>query len=317
MKILVIGGSGIIGSNVVKLLASEHACIGTYLTNDGMAIENCRFEKIDVRDGEKIAKLIRSFVPSIVILAYGTKDIGHCEAHPDEAYRIHLEGTKNVIKPCSQIGARVAYISTDCVFNGEKAIYTEEDKTNPFNVYGAAKAEGEKAVCEALDNFIIIRTSLVYGWIKPGQTANFALSVLRSLKLGEKIGVPCNFFNTPIEAHTAGAAISKLVLSQFVGIINVAGQERLSRRDFALKIADVFAQDPNLIHAVYMQEGLRQPNSCLDASMAEKILHMKFERINEGLDRMRYIEKNKKDNFYEDWACSKRFQQHALASGIG
>ena len=317
MNILVIGGSGIVGSNVLKLLANEHKCIGTYLTNDEIAIENCRFEKINVTNKNKTDKLIRSFVPSIVILACGTKHIGYCEAHPDEAYRVHLEGTQNVVESCSETGARVAYISTDCVFDGGKTIYTEQDTINPFNVYGAAKAEGEKAVYDRLDNYVIIRTSLVYGWIKPGQTSNFALSVLRSLKKGEKIEVPCNIFNTPIEAFSAAAAISKLVLSTFIGIINVAGQERLSRYDFAIKIANVFDQDSNLINAVYAQDGLRQLNSCLDVSMAEKILSMKFESINDGLDRMRYIEKDKKDNFYEDWACSKRFQQHALASGIG
>jgi len=316
MNILVIGGSGIIGSNVLEMLANKHKCIGTYLTNDRISIENCRFEKIDVRDRKKIAELIRSFVPSIVILVCGTKDIGYCESHQDEAYQIHLEGTKNVVKSCSEIGARVAYISTDCVFDGEKTMYTEEDTINPFNVYGDAKAEGEKAVCDALDNFIIIRTSLVYGWIKPGQTANFALSVLRSLKKGEKIEVPCNIFNTPIEALSAATAISKLALSQFMGIINIAGRERLSRYDFALKIADAFAQDPHLIHSVCAQEGLRQLNSCLDVSLAEKTVGMKFKSIKEELARMRSIDKDKRDNFYEDWDSTHRFQQHVLAPGI-
>jgi len=287
MKILVIGGSGFIGSHILAVLvAAQRSAVGTFFSNLHIQVVGCGFEQLDVRDVASTVGVVTRVDPSVVIQVCGTKSVEYCAANPQDAWRIHVEGTRHVVEGCRQQGARLVYVSTDCVFDGQKSFYSEEDAIRPFNMYGRVKWEGERLVLDSGADAIVIRASLLFGWRQPGQPGNFVLSVLDSLTAGRRMSAATNLFNTPLEITQAAEAIVRLALSQHQGIFHVAGRDRISRYGFAVAVAETFGLDASLLQPVEDASGLRQPNSCLSVAKAEAALNIRFEGVKEGLVRM-------------------------------
>jgi len=288
LKVLVVGGSGFIGSHVMAMVAAQHSAVGTFFSNPNIQVADCRFEHMDVRDATSVARVLGRVSPDAVIQVCGTKNIEYCQANPQEAWRIHAEGTRHVVQACRQYEIRrLVYVSTDCVFDGQKRFYSEDDPTHPFNVYGRVKREGEQIVLDSGLDAIVIRASLLFGWRKPGQANNFVLLVRDALMAGHVIPAAINLFNTPLEIASASEAITHLAMSQHHGIFHVAGRDRVSRYDFAVAIAQTFGLDVSLLQPVEDTSGLRQPNSCLSVAKTEAILNVRFEGVKEGLVRMK------------------------------
>ncbi len=286
MRILVLGGSGAIGSHVLAELASQHDSTGTYFSNHAIRVPGAPLIQLDVRDARCLQSVLRTNRPDLVIQSCGTKDIEFCQDNPSAAWQVHVEGTRHVAAACMQLGCRLAYVSTDCVFDGNKLFYTEEDVTNPFNEYGRVKHEGERIVLASGLNAIVIRASLLYGWRRPGQASNFALNVLDALSNDRPFFAAPNLFNTPMEITCAARAIAAAAVSTHQGRLHLAGKDRVSRYDFALEAAHAFALDTTRLHSRNDVSGLRQPNSCLDVTKAETLLHLRFEGLRAGLKRM-------------------------------
>lgn len=287
MKILVIGGSGFIGSQVMDFLSPHHTVVGTFFSNWQTALPGCQFEQLDIRDRDSVMILGDRIKPDVIIQVCGTKSMEFCETNPDEARIIHTEGTRHVVEACLRYGIRLAYVSTDCVFDGNKPLYTEEAPTNPHNVYGRVKRDGEDIIKNSGINFIVIRASLMFGWRRSiRQAGNFVLSVYKTLKAGDFFSAASNLFNTPLEISSAARIVARLSLSQHKGIFHVAGNTRISRYDFAVQAAQILGLERSWIRPIFDNSGLRQPNSCLSVSKTETILGCRFEGVDEGLRRM-------------------------------
>jgi dTDP-4-dehydrorhamnose reductase len=287
MKILVIGGSGFIGSHVLGYLSTHDNAVGTFFSNAQIAIPGCDFEPMDVRNRTSVMEMVDRIKPTIIIQVCGTKSIEFCQANPGEARMVHTEGTRNVVEACLRYGIRLAYVSTDCIFDGNKSSYTEEDPTRPFNVYGRVKRDGEEIIQNSGLNAIVIRTSLLFGWRRNScQVGNFVISVYDTLKSRGSFDAPINLFNTPLEISPAAQSIAELSLSRYQGIFHVAGNTRISRYDFAVKAADILGPERSSLRPITDISGLRQPNSCLSVSKTEAILNIRFEDVEEGLRRM-------------------------------
>ena len=148
------------------------------------------------------------------------------------------------------MGARLIYFSTDYVFDGSKGLYSEEDETNPVNYYGLTKLQGEEFVRKICQNYVIARTSVVYGWNPRKQ--NFATWVIDSLRNQRRIEVVEDHYNSPTFADYLAEVVRKMVDSEYSGVYHAAGGERISRYRFALKIAETFGLDVSLVAPVKM-----------------------------------------------------------------
>jgi dTDP-4-dehydrorhamnose reductase len=158
--------------------------------------------------------------------------------------------------------AYLQYISTDFIFDGFDGPYKEEDHPNPINYYGKSKLKGEELVLNSGLQYAIIRTVLVYGVGQDLQRSNLVLWVKNKLQRGEHIRVVDDQWRNPtlVEDLAIGC---KLVLEKGAyGIYNVAGKEYLTPFDIAMKTADIFSLDKNLIsptNAVKFKEVARRP----------------------------------------------------------
>ncbi len=154
MKILVTGANGMLGQDLCPVLEDE-----------GHEIIETDSQTLDVTDLVEVQKILKAQKPAIVIHCAAYTNVDKSEEEQEKASLINVVGTQNVAKACAQNDILMVYISTDYVFDGEKnEPYLPSDKTNPLNVYGQTKLEGEKAVQKYCKKYYIVRTSWLYGY---------------------------------------------------------------------------------------------------------------------------------------------------------
>ena len=113
------------------------------------------------------------------------------------ARTFHLEGTKNITDAAKEVGAKLVFISTDYVFSDSEYPVTEEETRAPLNAYGQFKKECEDFIQESLTDYIIVRTTNIYGWDPNTMTPNYFMNVYRNLTSGSTVKAPSNLWGTP------------------------------------------------------------------------------------------------------------------------
>lgn len=276
MRLLVTGTSGLLGSVLVKR-ASENGnevfASHKMESNNG---ENLRI--LDLSKKESVTKVVQNAKPNAVIHAAAMADVDKCEEERELAYIINSEGTKNVAEACKSVGAFLVYISTDYVFDGLKGFYSESDYTKPIGWYAITKFKGEEYVRQRLDNFCIARTSVVYGWGRK-QRFNFATWLLDNLRKGKQVNVLTDQYVSPTYNCNLADMLLEIAERSINGVLHTAGASRVSRYNFALKLANVFGLDTNLIRGIKIDDinwkAKRPRDSSLDVSRAMQILKNK------------------------------------------
>ncbi|WP_025690565.1 dTDP-4-dehydrorhamnose reductase [Paenibacillus zanthoxyli] len=153
MKVLVTGAAGQLGRDVVLLLESR-----------GYEVSACDRQEMDITDLDQCGKVIGEFGPEAVIHCAAHTAVDAAETDVDAAYLINAVGTRNVALAAEKVGAKLVYISTDYVFDGQGSQpYHEYDNTDPKSIYGKSKRAGEILVQTLSSKYFIVRTSWVYG----------------------------------------------------------------------------------------------------------------------------------------------------------
>jgi dTDP-4-dehydrorhamnose reductase len=271
-KILVIGGSGLLGYKILSN-ARNYELVGSYNKNS-INFENIETVKMDITN-EKNCENIIKLKPDIIINTAAVTNMDYCERFKKNAFDVNVTGTKNIANIAKKIGSKLIHISTDAVFSGNKKFYVEEDEPNPINIYGKTKLESEKIVSK-VEGSIILRPSVIFGWIpsehiktsdESRKTMNFGLWVLDQLNKNNKISIVNDQFNTPTLADNLAENILKIIKKDITGIFHLSGLSCISRLDFSKKIAKSFGYPENLITSVsskeFKQIAPRTLESCL------------------------------------------------------
>jgi len=286
MKILVTGGSGLLGQALMNMFQDEEI-YGTYYQHPSTQ-KNMMY--LDINSGEDVTNLIQKIKPHVVIHTAALTDVDDCEVHKQKATQINVEGTRNLVSSTHQIEAKFVYVSTDYVFDGEKGWYNEEDTPSPINVYGETKLAGEKVVEQECSDFLIARTSVIYG----SAEGNFATWILSQLSQGKQISIVDDQYASPTYNHDLAEQLKALIEKDVRGIFHTAGGERMNRYQFALKVADVFGFDNELIKPVDMNTlkwiARRPHDSSLDISKITPYkkpykIHQALRELNDELRR--------------------------------
>lgn len=288
-KILITGGSGLLGSKLAKLASEEFEVVATY--NKHFVKTEYRLIPLDITKNREVDRIFRDEKPDLVVHTAALTNVDYCEDHREEAWKINVKGTENLAWACKKIGAKITYISTDFIFDGGKGMYKEGDPVHPVDYYGATKFEGEKVIENLNVDHIIARVSVLYGW-NIQNSLNFVTWIINALKQGRQINIVTDQYVSPTLADNAAEAIIKLIKKNVEGIFHTAGSERINRYDFALKIADVFNLDNGLINPIMSEElkqkAKRPKDSSLDVGKVEKI-GIKLFSVEEGLTQMKRL----------------------------
>lgn len=292
-KLLVTGGSGLLGSHVIREALSIFHVFATY-NRHRPQISDCDFIQLDIQDKEKVMSLFRDIEPNIVIHTAALRSVDYCEDHPDEAWAINVAGTENIASASLEFNAKLIHISSDSVFDGNKGMYTEKDVPDPITLYGKTKLEAEKRVQKIMPESIIVRTCSIYGWSLYEQS--LAEWVLAELKQGKTIKMFADSFFTPILANNLAKALLEMVRKNLYGIYHVAGSERCSRFNFAVEIATAFGLDVAMvIPSTIAKSELKAPrpkDSSLVIDKAQRVLSIPLLGVKESIAWFKRLKDN-------------------------
>jgi dTDP-4-dehydrorhamnose reductase len=282
MKVLITGASGLLGGALLRE-ASKSGTIAVAAYNSHPLSGGLQ---MDVTEQAQVEAVLQRVAPDYVIHTAAFTDVDACEIQPQRAWDVNALGTKNVAEACAKHGARLIYISTDYVFDGEDGPYSEEAPTHPINVYGESKLAGERFTLNSGIN-AVARVCVLYGPDKP----NFVTWVINSLRAQTPINVVRDQYNTPTYVGNCARALLRMCKCGLTGVYHVSGREQLDRYAFACAIADVFALNKKLINETTtdtLQQRARRPmNSSLRVEKAERALGMRLANVHEGLTLLR------------------------------
>jgi len=288
MKTLcVTGGNGLLGTKIIQISQNRYRTVSIDIHDaPNISSNNVEYIQCDITDREYICKQIRRVNPDCIIHTASMTNVDKCETEQERAWRINVNGTENVAGACRDLRCKMIHVSTDYVFDGEKGPYSEEDETNPLSFYGKTKLESEKIVKAMLDDFVIARTMVLYGFA-PKVRPNFVTWLIEKLENNQRISIVTDQYGNPTLADDLARALLVLFEKDGKGIYHTAGGEWLSRYDFALKIAEVFRLDSLLIDAT-TSDKINQPapRPLLSGLKVDKIkneMQIKFLTIAEGL----------------------------------
>jgi len=222
MKVLVTGANGQLGYDVIKRLKkSGIECLGT--DRDSMDLTN---------EGQ-VKRVIRDYNPNIVIQCAAYTAVDKAEDEKELCYAVNVLGTRYVAEVCKELNAKMVYISTDYVFDGEgEEPFGVEDKPNPINYYGQTKYEGELEVQDKLDKYFIVRISWVFG----SNGNNFVKTMLRLGREKNEISVVADQIGSPTYTFDLAKLLVEMIQTDKYGIYHKTNEGYCSWHEFACEI---------------------------------------------------------------------------------
>lgn len=263
MKIMVLGSGGTLGKDLINVLRQKRETFFAYTK-----------EQLNVLNLDKINKTIDEVKPDVIINCAGYTKVDMAEIEREKAFSINALAVFNLSKICKEKGVFLAHISTDLVFSGEKNTpYYPFDQPNPLNYYGVTKLYGEQYIKDSGCDYLIIRTSWLYGT----EGDNFFLRLLEKSESKDEIAVETDHISSPTSTFTLSKTLITLLNKGARGIYNVTDRTKngISLFILAVKIMEVFNRK-TVIKAVKSSELIRPAKrplySVLDIEATEQII---------------------------------------------
>jgi dTDP-4-dehydrorhamnose reductase len=240
VRILVIGGSGLVGSHVLGEARSRgHDVAGTYRNHPVEGLS-----RLDLDDEVATRRLIDGFRPDWVVHAAGWTWVDGCESDPVRAMRENAEQPGRLARICAERGIRIAYFSTSYVFDGVKGGYTENDVPAPINAYARSKLAGEQAVRAGAGELALV-PRVICVWGRESQKKNFAYQVIKAVTDGRPMQIPSDQCGNPTWAGDIAAWLVDLMEAGETGSWHLAGDHGEWTREHWLRaILDGLNSDP-------------------------------------------------------------------------
>lgn len=235
-NIYITGIAGLLGINLSYYLKTNYNIFGVDIVK--LNLPNVISETYDILDREALEKSLVNNKVNIVIHTVAAVDVDNCEVNPTYAEKINANVTKTLAELCYKNNIKMVYISTDAVFNGSSnKLYTEEDETNPINVYGKTKLEGEKYVLSNPIN-LVLRTN-IYGYNIQNKNS-FGEWVLYSLLNDKTINMFSDIYFSPILVNEFAEILSIIIQRDLCGLYHLCGTGLISKYQFGIELKRIF-----------------------------------------------------------------------------
>lgn len=291
-RILITGGTGLLGQALLKTAPEGIDLFGTYLPNRPSPIPMpCAFFPLDVQDKTQVAQVFEEIKPDLVIHTASIGSVDYAEHHREESWAVNVGGTLNIRQMCLRHNAKLIFISSNAVFDGKYPLYSEDAPVNPINYYGELKVEGERWIQSGGLEYAIVRPILMYGWHLPTERGNWVTSWIRALSQGEHVKVVDDVRSKPLFAPNSAEAIWAIITQNRTGVYHVAGADYITLHEFAINTAEVFGLDASLIDPVpssYFPEIAPRPrDTSFNTTKMERELGVRPTGVREGLTCMK------------------------------
>lgn len=276
MKVLVTGIKGQLGFDVCNELTKRG------IENQGIDRDEC-----DITNKQAVLDYIYNYAPDVVVHCAAYTAVDRAESEEHVCRRVNRDGTEYIALACKTINAKMVYISTDYVFNGEGDKFFEvDDETGPLNMYGLTKLEGEEQVRKILEKYFIVRISWVFGV----NGNNFINTMLRLAGGNKELKIVADQIGSPTFTYDLAPLICDMIETEKYGTYHATNEGECSWAEFAEHIFKVAGQNV-LVHHItteeYPTKAVRPKNSRLSKKSLDEA---GFKRLPDWKDAVeRYI----------------------------
>ena len=261
MHYLIVGNMGMLGRCLTRVLSKEKC-----------RVTGTDIQEFDITDREKTSREIQKIRPDVLINCAAYTDVDGCEMHQEETYAVNATGPGNLAWVSSKIGARLIHISTDFVFDGQKqSPYSETDPTGPLSIYGRSKLKGEEAIAEAMENYLIVRTSWLFGV----DGNNFVKTMLKLADNMDRLEVVDDQKGRPTYARDLAEALKDLSRLEYRGIVHFSNSGECTWYRFACKIMEYAGKQTTILPTStsrFPRPAQRPSNSAMDLTTVTRLL---------------------------------------------
>lgn len=291
-RILITGGTGLLGSALLRTAPDGWAIRATYCRTPPPVEWQDRFVPLDVRDAPAAARTIEAWRPTAVVHTASIGAVDLAERDPALVEEVNVRGTQAIGRACERVGASLVFISSNAVFDGRHAPYAEEAPLHAVNRYGALKIAAEAWLQrECTAPLTVIRPILMYGWPLPGGRDNVVTRWLGHLERGRPVEVDPALYSKPLLSTNCAAAVWAAVVRRRTGIYHVAGADRLTLLEFARQTARIFGFEERLVQPAsrgYLEPFAQRPrDTSFVTTKMERALGVRPIGTEEGLALMR------------------------------
>ncbi len=288
-KMLITGASGFLGYTMCSDLRDRYEITGTYASH-AFTLPGCSITKLDITDHNAVKETVNDLAPDIIVHAAAVSKPDTCEKHPETAKNINLNGTKYLAEAAHTIGARIAYVSTDMVFDGNQGMYTEADPPNPLNYYGQTKLDAERACLAHCPNSTVVRITLQYGMSNEFSSC-FTDWIISNLRQANHINLFIDQYRTPTYVHDTVKGLERAALHAHPGTtFHLAAPDRIDRYTFARHLIAQFGFPEHLLVKKLMDDvpssAPRPKDVSLDGGLFKKTFNFQPRGVINGLSAL-------------------------------
>lgn len=259
-KVLITGVSGYIAPYLCKaLLINGNADVVGVFNSHIPDIKGINLIKCDLAEKAELEKLFNTVKPDIVYHLASVTPTRITTEEDDYIRYFNSEVTGNIAKLCTESDALMIYTSTDLVYKAGVKLNEDTSPLDPLTIYAKTKLLGETSVKEFAKKYLILRTSLVYGFTLSSYTSFFDVAY-RALSEGKEIRAFIDQFRNPLYVEDAAEILVKLpAIYKINDTINFCGAEYLSRYEMCIAMCEVFGFDKKLVIPASSDEFTKYP----------------------------------------------------------
>ena len=292
--LFITGVSGLLGSAILlSVVDSENAAAGQYWKHP-INVPGAKTYQLNLLDMQSTRDLLYSLKPEAIIHCAAATNVDWCEDHPQDAEMMNAQVPAFLAETAREMGIRFVHISTDAVFDGTVGNYSETDTPNPINEYAKSKLRGEQEALRFNPETLVLRVN-IYGW-NAQEKSSLAEWILGGLSAGNPVPGFTDVWFCPTLANDLAEAILDMLQRKLTGIFHVVGPEKISKYDFARRLAQTFDYDPDRVKPSSLADAklaaARSPNMSLNTAKVSGALGRVLPDVRSGLLRLRQLQES-------------------------
>jgi len=280
-RLLIIGSSGFLGSNLYSSFKNNFDTYGTYFNNNtsGLPLLNC-----DANSNQNLDDLIANLKPSLIINCAGLVNVEHCEIRPEAAWLINTSLAANLALKCIEKNIKFIQISTDHFISQSNLPISENDIVAPLNQYSFTKLAAEDSIKLINPHALIVRTNFI-GLSKLSNRSLLSWAYTE-LKNDHAIYGFDDVFFTPVSIPVLALALKALVQKNASGIYNISSHTKISKYELLVKACNIWNFDYHKIQKSSISESILRAQRPHDLSLNNTKLTMLVGNVIPGLEEM-------------------------------
>lgn len=280
-RVLITGSNGLLGQHLLKQFkTANYEILATSAGPNRISSFTGNYRSLDLSNPSEVTAIVSDFKPDIVINAGAFTNVDACEDRKEECDAVNHRAVQYFLDAFDALSITPHFIqlSTDFIFDGTEREYSEEDEPSPISEYGKSKYKAEQILLgSSYQNYVIIRTSLVYGIGEALVKGNIFSWAMKKLRLGELLTIVDDQFRSPTYVEDLAWSCEAIAAQQFKGIINVAGPEVHSMYEYILMVAKYVGVKDDQVKPIksaeLAQKAKRPASSGLSIKKAKRALN--------------------------------------------